>query len=438
MTNSSNSINKQIPLYPLLLSNFIGTLGYSIVLPFLVFLVIDSGGNAIIYGILAAMYPAFQLVGAPILGRWSDIYGRKKVLLISHGGTVIGWIFFLFALFLPVENLIRISSLFIGTFVISLPLVVLFLARSIDGITGGNISVANAYLADISSDENRSKNFGKMAISSNLGFIVGPALAGVLGATIYQEILPVLAALVLSLITLIVIGFALKESKPQSMIITKQIPENKSISKVFAQECKECYQAPNPKKLRLKDVFKLKNIPFLIALYFFIFLGFNIFYTSFPIHAVDGLKWSVLELGVFYAVLSGIMVLVQGPVLRKTLKKFSEEKLVIIGSIILGANFILIVSNNEIFIYGAAVLFAVGNGLMWPSFLSILSKTAGNAYQGFIQGIASSFGSLASIVGLIIGGLLYSLIGGFSFLISAGIIFVVFIMSFKLLKLKRS
>jgi MFS family permease len=435
MTNSSNSINKQIPLYPLLLSNFIGTLGYSIVLPFLVFLVIDSGGNAIIYGILAAMYPAFQLVGAPILGRWSDIYGRKKVLLISHGGTVIGWIFFLFALFLPVENLIRISSLFIGTFVISLPLVVLFLARSIDGITGGNISVANAYLADISSDENRSKNFGKMAISSNLGFIVGPALAGVLGATIYQEILPVLAALVLSLITLIVIGFALKESKPQSMVITKQIPENKSISKVFAQECKECYQAPNPKKLRLKDVFKLKNIPFLIALYFFIFLGFNIFYTSFPIHAVDGLKWSVLELGVFYAVLSGIMVLVQGPVLRKALKKFSEEKLVIIGSIILGANFILIVSNNEIFIYGAAVLFAVGNGLMWPSFLSILSKTAGNAYQGFIQGIASSFGSLASIVGLIIGGLLYSLIGGFTFLISAGIIFAVFIMSFKLLKL---
>ncbi|HEY9486671.1 MAG TPA: MFS transporter, partial [Nitrososphaeraceae archaeon] len=197
------SINKQIPLYPLLLINFIGTLGFSIVLPFLVFLVIDFGGNAIIYGILAAMYPAFQLLGAPILGRWSDIYGRKKVLLISHGGTLLGWIFFLFALFLPVENLFNISSPFLGTFVITLPLLILFFARSIDGITGGNISVANAYLADISSDENRSKNFGKMAISSNLGFIVGPALAGILGATIYREILPVMAALILSLITLI-------------------------------------------------------------------------------------------------------------------------------------------------------------------------------------------------------------------------------------------
>ena len=116
------STKKQIPLYPLLLINFIGTLGFSIVLPFLVFLVIDFGGNAIIYGILAAVYPAFQLVGAPILGRWSDIYGRKKVLLVSQGGTLIGWIFFLFALFLPAENLFNIRFPFFGTFVITLPL----------------------------------------------------------------------------------------------------------------------------------------------------------------------------------------------------------------------------------------------------------------------------------------------------------------------------
>ena len=92
----------------------------------------------------------------------------------------------------------------------------LFFARAIDGITGGNLSVANAYLSDISSDETRSKNFGKMAISSNLGFIVGPAIAGILGGTIFGAILPVLAALVLSLITLIVLAFMVKESKPSS------------------------------------------------------------------------------------------------------------------------------------------------------------------------------------------------------------------------------
>ena len=427
------SVENRIPLYPLLLINFIGTLGFSIVLPFLVFLVIDFGGNAIVYGILAAIYPAFQLIGAPILGRWSDIYGRKKVLLISHGGTLTGWIIFLIALFLPVENLFSISSPFLGTFIVTLPLVVLAVARSLEGITGGNVSVANAYLADISTDINRSKNFGKMAISSNLGFIVGPAIAGILGATIYKEILPVLAALFLSLVTLIVIGFTLKESKPSAGVI--QVPVKGNIGKVFAQECKECYKIVNPKKLRFLDIFKLTHISFLLFLYFLIFLGFSIFYTSFPIHAVLGLKWSITEMGIFYAVLSGIMILVQGPILRKALQKFSENKLVIIGSLVLGINFIFFLSNNILLIYTAAILFAIGNGLMWPSLLSILAKKAGTVHQGAVQGVASSFASLASIIGLTIGGVLYNAIGATTFLISAGVIFTVFIISFRLLKI---
>ena len=429
-----SSVHKQPQLLPILLTNFIGTLGFSIVLPFLVFVVMRFGGDAIVYGLLAATYPLFQLIGAPILGRWSDTYGRKKVLLLSNAGTSIGWIVFLFALFLPAEKGFSIDLALFGTFVIILPILVLFLARAIDGITGGNISVANAYLSDISTDETRSKNFGKMAIASNLGFIVGPALAGILGGTIYGPIVPVLAALILSLITLIVLGVMLKESKPSSPEIL--VPEGESISKVFGQECKECYDTVSPKKLGFKDVFKLKYISLLLVLYFLIFLGFNIYYASFPIHAANDLKWTITQLGIFYAVLSGIMVLVQGPVLREALKKFSEEKLVIIGSIILGTNFILFVSNNIIMVFGAVVLFAVGNGLMWPSFMSILSKRAGTVLQGAVQGIAGSFGGLASIIGLTLGGLLYDLVGGATFLVSAVVIFVVFIMSFRLLKMK--
>ena len=140
--------------------------------------------------------------------------------------------------------------------------------------------------------------------------------------------------------------------------------------------------------------------------------------------------------GVFFAVLSGIMVLVQGPILRKASKRFSEEKLVIIGSMILGTNFILLLSTNTIIVYGAAILFAFGNGLMWPSVLSILSKRAGTVQQGAVQGVANSFESLASIIGLTMGGLLYSTLGATTFLISSGIIFTVFIMSFRLLKMK--
>ena len=181
-----------------------------------------------------------------------------------------------------------------GTFVITLPLAVLFLARAVDGLTGGNVSVADAYVADISSDENRSRNFGKMGMASNLGFVIGPALAGILGATIYGEVLPVLVALILSLVVLVVIIFVLKESK--SSIVT-QIPEKENVGKVFAFECKECYKAANPKRLKLRDVFKLKYISFLLIIYFLIFIGFNIFYTAFPIHAVYGLGWTVTQIG---------------------------------------------------------------------------------------------------------------------------------------------
>ena len=430
------SVHKeQTSLFAILLINFIGSLGFSIVLPFLVFLVTDFGGNAIVYGMLAATYPALQLIGAPILGRWSDIYGRKKILLLSHGGTLAGWVIFLIALILPIQNLFSINSTIIGTFTITLPIIVLFFARAIDGLTGGNVSVADAYVSDVSSEENRSKNFGKMAISSNLGFIVGPALAGILGATIYREKLPVLATLFLSLAILVVINFTLKESKSSSVIVIPE-KERQNVGKVFAFECKECYKTSNPQRLKFLDVFHIKHISFLLLLYFFIFLGFNIFYTSFPIHAVSGLGWTVIEMGIFFAILSGIMVLVQGPILRKALKKFSEEKLVVIGSLILGSNFVLFVSNDIVLIYGAAILFAVGNGLMWPSLVSILSKRAGTTHQGAVQGIASSFASLASIIGLTAGGLLYNLLGNTTFLISAGVIFTVFIMSFHLLKMR--
>ena len=427
------SLVKQASLFPILLVNFVGTLGFSIVLPFLVFVVMKFGGNAIVYGLLAATYPAFQLIGSPILGKWSDTYGRKKILLLSNIGTSIGWLLFLFALFLPSNSFnIHIG---IGTFVVVVPLIVLFLARAIDGITGGNISIANAYLADLSSDATRSKNFGKMAISSNLGFILGPALAGILGGTIYGTVLPVLAALILSLVTIIVIVFLLRESKPSSSE-EMLVPEQGTIRKAFSQECRECYLNTSTTKPRMQNIFKLKHISFLLVLYFLIFLGFNIYYATFPTHAAKDLRWSVTQLGIFYAILSGIMVLIQGPVLRKALKRFSEEKLVIIGSVILATNFILFVSNNIVLVGGAIILFAAGNGLMWPSFMSILSRYAGSKLQGSVQGIAGSFGGLASILGLVLGGFLYNSIGAATFLISAGVIFSIFIMSFQLLKWK--
>jgi MFS family permease len=368
-----------ISLYPILAVNFVGTLGYSIILPFLVFLVTRLGGNALIYGLLSATYPAFQLIGAPILGKWSDTYGRRKVLFLSQLGTLVSWIIFLFALFIPIRSLFDMDSPIFGKFVLTLPLAVLFIARALDGVTGGNVSVANAYLADVTEEKKRNENFGKMAISSNLGFILGPALAGLLGATVWGEKLPVLAALFISVLATFIIAFKLPESKP---CLLKRNPERVNIRKILGQEQKDCYELKAAEKIALKGCFKIKHLPYLMILYFLTFFGFNLFYTAFPVHAVKSLSWSVRDTGTFFAALSIMMVIVQGPILKRAAKKYSDGVLIIAGSLILGTNFLLLISRSTFMIYAAAALFAIGNGIMWPSVLSILSKVAGQQYQG--------------------------------------------------------
>jgi MFS family permease len=416
--------------------NFIGTLGYSIVIPFLVILVTKFGGNALVYGLLSATYSFFQLLGAPVLGRWSDTYGRKKILLLSQLGTLAAWVIFLGGLYLPNATLLGVRSTVLGTFVFTLPLLVLFLARALDGATGGNVSVANAYLADITVEKDRNTNFGKMAISSNLGFIVGPALAGVLGGTALGEGLPVMAALLISLVAVFMITFGLPESKP--CVIDCRL-EQPTVRKVFGQEHKECYQirCPVERQPGFQEIVSIQNIPYLLTLYFLIFLGFNLFYAAFPILAVQDWEWSITRVGIFFSILSFMMILVQGPVLRKASKMFSDGWLVLAGNLLLGTGFIFLMFPNDTIVYSGAALFALGNGLMWPSFLALLSKAAGGQYQGAVQGFASSAGSLASIVGLIGGGILYGLLGAATLLGASLLIYLVFLLSFPLLRLEK-
>jgi len=421
-------------LTPVLMVNFIGSLGYSIIIPFLVFIVDKFGGNEFIYGIMGSVYPAFQFFGAPVLGRWSDLYGRRRILFLSQAGTLLAWIVFLVALIVPRTALIDVDQSVFGSFTLTIPLLILFMARALDGITGGNVSVANAYLSDVSTDENRKANFGKMAMSSSMGFILGPAIAGLLGATIYEEIIPVSAAILISTVALIVIWLRLPESK--SNLVTPDLA-NFKIRKLFATEQKDCYDTKDCPDKGIKAVFKIKFIPFLVGIYFLTFLGFSFFYVSFPMHALKVLKWNAFELGIFFSILSGMMILVQGPLLGKLSSRVSDEFLVCLGSLMLVINFVLIGSDNMILAYSALIFFALGNGLMWPSFLSILSGYAGDEQQGAVQGVANSAGSLASIIGLILGGWLYGSIGNATFYTAAALLFIIFLLSFHLFSMKR-
>ena len=396
--------------------NFVGTLGFSIVVPFLVFLVTKWGGNALVYGLMGATYSAFQLVGAPILGRWSDRFGRRKILLLSQLGTLVSWLVFLVAFFVPVRVIADINSTMLGQFAVTLPLVLLFLARAADGITGGNVSVANAYLADITDEQDRSKNFGRMALSGNLGFVLGPALAGLLGATIYGEILPVVAALLISTLAMLIIVFGLKDYDP---CVLSRPPEPRSLRKVFGQEHKECFRISAPEKVTFGTILKIAGVARLLVVYFLVMLGFSFFYIGFPVHAVNELRWSISDTGTFFAYLSLVMVVVQGPILARASKIFSDGMLAISGTLVLTTGFAGLFWEYMPTIYIAATLIALGNGLMWPSVMAMLSSAAGNQHQGAVQGTSGSIGAVASIVGLVAGGLFYNWLGAWVFVLAA-------------------
>ena len=404
---------------PLLAVNFVGTLGFSIVTPFLVILVVQWGGNAVIYGILAATYSFFQLFGAPILGQMSDRIGRRRVLLLSQFGTLVSWGVFLVAFAMPTSGLLFIDNRWIGDFTLTLPLLILFLARAFDGLTGGNVSVSNAYLADITSEKDRSKNYGQMAISGNLGFVLGPALAGLLGATVLGELLPVLAAFVISAVALALIQFGLVEIAPKSLTET---PEQPTACDLYGQEHKPAYELECKQAESFAAILRMANMPALLSINFLVMLGFSFYYVTFPVHAVQGLEWSVTEIGVYFAVLSLIMIVAQGPVLSWASERFSDRLLMSFGGSVLALGFLLLLSDILTLIYLSALLVAVGNGLMWPTFMSALSRAAGKRMQGAVQGIAQSAGAIASILGLVAGGVLYVSLGATIFIVASVII----------------
>ncbi|MEM6263553.1 MAG: MFS transporter [Bacteroidota bacterium] len=416
------STPRTVSVFPILLVNFIGTFGFSLVLPFLVFLVLDFGGNELIYGLVGAVYSGFQFIGAPILGRWSDKYGRRIILLLSQGGTFLAWCLFVVALLVPHISWFEVEGSFLGDFSLTLPLVILVVARALDGLTGGNISVAQAYMADITDEENRKKNYGQLAASTNLGFMLGPALAGLLGATVLGELLPVSLALVISLVAMLLIYFRLPESKP---CVPNWSFSLRTKFKAFGQD-KECFETEGENnRLGFSAALRLPNVGLMISLYFLIFLAFNFFYVGFPIYAVKSLDWSTVQLGIFFTLISSLTILVEGPILTRLAKRFAESTLIVVGGILLTVNFVLIVLGGEYGIWIAALFFACGNGLMWPSFLALLASVAGTKHQGAIQGYASSGGSLASVIGLVAGGFLYGLIGTSSFLIAAALMGII-------------
>jgi len=400
-------------LAPILFINFISALSFSIVLPFLIVLVLDFGGNTIIYGLLGASFSLFQLIGSPILGNWSDRIGRRKVLIVSHLGTLFSWGGMLVALNIDKIELASFDGKLLGKIMITVPLLLLFLSRVFDGLTGGNISVANAYLVDISTPEERGKNFGYMGVASNTGFIAGPIISAFSAETSLKLQLPILIAIGIGLVGLVLISITIDDKPP--------------VDKMESSGDKTAHQ-----KLTFKETLNLPHIRLLLLINFMIFLGFNFFYVSFPPYLLGEQGWSFKELGLLFSFFGVAMAISQGPVLGFVSKRAKSTKLMIFGSAIMAPGFALLAIGTRLAVFSAVGLISLGNGLAYPSLLALIASHGKGDNQGQIQGLASSSGSAASIVGLVIGGFIFTALKGYIFYISALIFLFLVFMSFSL------
>lgn len=383
-------------LLPLLLLTFVNILNFAIMIPVLPFIVESFGGGSIMYGILLSMYPLFQFFAAPLLGAWSDVRGRRPVLLISQAGTLFSWVIFAVSYFIP-----HIS---IGP--VLLPFIVILFARIFDGITGGNNSVANAFLADVTKPHERAKTFGLLGGVVGVGLIVGPAIGGFTSSWGIGYLGTSLANMVLSTITLILMYLYLPESLP---------PSKRDASLHFKW------------KDELKFITKIKKyattnrlLRYLFVMRFAFLLFFNGYASIVVLFLIDQFHLNQTNLGLVFLVTGSYLVLNQVVISPFISSKIGPLRTFVIGVAVFITSLFFIQSMTNIWIYLLfAYILSLGISMSFPTYKSLLSNNVEETKQGEIQGIDEAFLAGASAIAPVISGIIYAGVGKYSFSIFA-------------------
>ena len=293
-------------LVPAYLLTLVNVLGFSILMPILPFVVEDYGAPKWVFGLLLTLYSASQFIGAPILGALSDSNGRKPILLISQAGTLLSWIVFVFALSLPDNSILGLA----------LPLWIIILSRILDGVTGGNTAVANAYIADITTRQEKSYIFGYLGGIAGIGMIIGPGLGGLAASTSWSYTGTMLISIIISTLTLITIIVLLKESHP----LEKRTPRKKqSILKSFRI-------LKRIKEIKPKPIIKLL---FLLKFFFSSMMAFYI--ATISLFLIDLFSFDVQHLGYFMFAGGLFLAINQAFVAQKFIKIMGEYRTLILG-----------------------------------------------------------------------------------------------------------
>jgi DHA1 family tetracycline resistance protein-like MFS transporter len=353
---------KRSPLLVIFITVFIDLVGFGIVIPVLPYYAerASFGATPREVGLLFASYSVMQLIFSPVLGRLSDKYGRRPILLISLMGTCLGFLILGFAT----------------------TLTMLFIGRIIDGISGGNISTAQAYIADITTKENRAKGMGLIGAAFGLGFVFGPAIGGILSH--WGMNVPFLFAGALAFANVILLYFMLPET------VTPDHP-----ARVSAASGRGWRQ--------LIEALRQPQLAFVLTIYFLSIVAFSIMTAVFSLFMMFRLGYDPWHSGWIFAFVGIISALVQGGLIGKLVKRFGEPTLVIAGALLFTVSLFLSPfvgpSLGLLGILSIGALSSIGNALSAPSLTSLGSKSAGASEQGSVMGVMQSVASLARAVG---------------------------------------
>lgn len=375
---------KFIPAY---LLTFVNVLGFSLLMPILPFVVSSYGAPKWVFGLLITLYSAFQFIGAPMLGALSDTHGRKPILLISQTGTLISWVIFVIALSLPEYR-------FLG---FAFPLWIVALSRILDGITGGNSSVANAYVSDVTTNEEKSYIFGYLGGIAGIGMIIGPGLGGITASTSIGYMGTLITSIIISTFTLITVFKWLKESHPKEKRTQKK--KVNILETLFIP-------------LRIKKVNPSPMIRVLFSMKFFFSAMMGFYIGTMALFLVDLFSFDVKELGFFMFVIGLFLSLNQAFVSKFFVSRMGAFKTLVLGLVLCAVGLIAITLTENIWLYiPYYYVLNLGLSLCFPVFNSLISVNANPKKQGEIMGISEAINSFCMACFPVIAALIYSAIG---------------------------
>jgi DHA1 family tetracycline resistance protein-like MFS transporter len=340
------------PLLVIFLTILVNLIGFGIIIPLLPFYAQTFGASPLAIGLLFASFSAAQLVASPLLGHWSDTWGRRPILILSLAGTVVSFVMMAAAHSLGM----------------------LFAARIVDGLSGGNITTARAYIGDIATEENRAKYFGMLGAAFGLGFVIGPGLGGLFSHISYAA--PIWAAAAITVVAMLLAWLWLPET----------------VHRVDAD-------AGSPWKA-LRELGARADLRVLFTVDFLYWTSFAVYQTTFALFGARRFGFDATHTGYLLAAFGALGVLVQGMLVGPVVARLGERRTLVVGLVLAAVSWggSALVHSIPVFVL-MLVPSAFGLGFCNPSLVSLVSGAAGRHEQGRVQGAAGALESLGRAIG---------------------------------------